>query len=473
MDDRLKTTLQQNLLALLCFDDAAYLLVRNSVTPSMFMSEVYREIVATVFSFVDQYKRPPKEHTLDLFEEQLRAKSKTSELFETALDTIHQLASTIDRAYVLQQLESFARCQRLKLSIIEASEALQQDDLTTAERVWRQSLKELPVNFSPGITLEQAWPTVAAGDARKCYNIGIRELDEERLGPAVGEFLLFIAPPKRGKSWWLVHLAKQLLLQRARVLYVTLEISDVQIATRLMQALFSLSRHKAKTELTNFTLDDLGRLVGLTRESIKVDSLDDPTKHKQLFRKLKGFHGHSNLIIKSFPAGRLTVAALEAYLESLEQSAGFIPNVVLIDYADLMTIDSKNYRIDLGVLYKDLRGLADVRRFALVSASQANRQAAKALLVTDIHTAEDYSKIGTVDTAITYTQTLPEKELGLARLFVSNTRVGDNDRFVVLINQSYKMGQFCLESVRMSDQYFNMVAQLKPDVPIDDGDSDD
>jgi hypothetical protein len=95
----------------------------------------------------------------------------------------------------------------------------------------------------------------------------------------------------------------------------------------------------------------------------------------------------------------------------------------------------------------------------LVAASQGNREAATSKLVTGEMASEDYSKIATADNVITYSQTLQEKALGLARIFVSQGR-NDEDKFVSLITQSYATGQFCLDSTLMLSDYWDFVENL-------------
>jgi len=67
------------------------------------------------------------------------------------------------------------------------------------------------------------------------------------------------------------------------------------------------------------------------------------------------------------------------------------------------------------------------------------------------HVAEDWSKIGTADTVLTFSRTARERERGLARVGVEAAR-GAEDGYSVLIAQNYHVGQFCLDSVRMTPQ---------------------
>jgi replicative DNA helicase len=157
-----------------------------------------------------------------------------------------------------------------------------------------------------------------------------------------------------------------------------------------------------------------------------------------------------NLVIKEFPTGSLTVNGLKAYLDMLENS-GFVPDLLIVDYVDLMKLPSDdNYRIALGQIFKDTRGIAVESNMAVVTVSQSNRDGAKGKKVTGANVAEDWSKIGTADTIITYSQTDEERNMNLARIYVANAR-NDQDKITILISQNYAMNQFCKDSYLMDD----------------------
>jgi hypothetical protein len=119
----------------------------------------------------------------------------------------------------------------------------------------------------------------------------------------------------------------------------------------------------------------------------------------------------------------------------------------------LMKLDRENFRLDLDQTFKELRGIAVSRNLALACVSQSHRSAAKSKQVGVENVAEAYSKIAHSDTVITYTQTAAEQKLGLARLFVAAGR-NDEDRFTIVISQSYSTGQFVVYSTRMIGTYW-------------------
>lgn len=467
MADRLSVSLQENLLVLLTFSAKAAPLIRNAVDPNLFGNKIYREIVSRIYEYVDKYKKPPGDHLPDLLEDQVNGKGPEAQQYADVLVAVGDQRSSLNEDYALSQLERFVRQQTLKSSVTAAAEAIQAGDLDAAQDAFEAGLKQRLTVFSPGSVISKGVHAAYNHSVRQdIISTGIRQLDDWDLGAARGEFHLFIAPPKAGKSWWLVHITKRALLQRYKAVYITLELSENQIAQRLAQSLFSMTRRKAKVQVTRLQSDDLGRLVTFHHEELTGRmSLDDASTRKHVEQRLGRMRADDNLFIKQFPAGRLTVRALDNYLTMLEQACGFVPDAVILDYPDYMAIDPKNYRLEAGALFNDLRGVTVERNSSMWVASRSNREGAKAKMVQDTHAAEDYSRIYTADTVLTYSQTLQERPLGLARLLVSSTRVAERDRFVVLLSQAYPVGQFCLDSVMMDSKYSGLLEQAAAAIP--------
>jgi hypothetical protein len=475
----LSISLQENLLVLLCFSKTAAPVIRTAIEPRLFGQAAYREIAARAFEYIDRFHEPPAEHLPDLFDEELQGDGPQAQQYGTLIEAMYDQRPNVNEQYALTQLEKFVRQQSLKTSIIAASEALQEGDLERADVALTEGLRVRMQAVQPPTTLDDGLKLVYAKQVRQdIIPTGIKELDRAQLGPARGEFLLFIAAPKRGKSWFLIHMGKQGILHRKKVLYVTLELSAAQIAGRMLQALFSVSRNEAHVDVTRFKADEFGNLIHFDRERIRDRlRLSDDASRPLVQKKLTALHGRNNFAVKQFPPGSLTVPQLTAYLDSLEHRHQFIPDMLIIDYPDYMKINSKSssdYRIANGALYNDLRGIAVERNISVVVASKSNRQGTKARLIDETHAAEDYSRIYTADTVFTFSQAPREKKLGIARLFASNTRVGLRDGFVLIISQSYPIGQFCLDSVKINTKYEGLLEQAaEADDPAEESTEED
>ena len=134
------------------------------------------------------------------------------------------------------------------------------------------------------------------------------------------------------------------------------------------------------------------------------------------------------------------MSELNAFVDNLEAAEEFVPDLMILDYADLMKMGSTkdtDHRIEVGKIYKELRGFAVARNIMLATASQVNRAGAAAQGKIDItHISEDFSKIQTCDTAIMVSATEAQRNAGIARLFVGVARNAE-DKFEVLIEQDY------------------------------------
>jgi replicative DNA helicase len=170
-----------------------------------------------------------------------------------------------------------------------------------------------------------------------------------------------------------------------------------------------------------------------------------------------------NLRIIKYPMRGLSVAQLRATLQQLE-AVRFMPDLVLVDYIGIMKTDSDNYRISLGRALEELRGLADERNIAVVTAQQISKEGARASLVNMTHVAEDYSLDCTADFVLCLTRSPAEQRQKLARLLVNKVRHGEQDYHVVL-TQNYDFGQFGLECCWPGDDYDGVLERLEHEPP--------
>lgn len=461
IEDRMSGALQENVLTLLCFDTDSAKIIRSAVDPRMFESRVYQDFASHAIAFLDQYGEAIAEHLPDVVEDALKGDDKKkATLYKRTLENLHGARQGINAKYVISKLHEFAHQQTLKSAILKAVEEIEAGRVDRAELALHNGMKAQAGSFDIGTSFIDDARSLSFFDKQEeGIPLGIKALDEAGIMPAPGTMMLVIAPAKKGKSWFLVHAARYALLQRRKVLVVTLEMSEALYAQRFVQSLFSMTKRTAQVRVPRFVRGtEEGSFMGIEFDEVTRPTLANPGARAAVKKSIKQrFKGADSLIIKAFPMASLTMQAFESYLDMLERLHKFVPDVVCFDYPDLMKVDSGDaLRTELGSLFKEHRGLAVRRNYALVTVTQGNRESAKARVTTDTHVAEDYSKIATADIVLTYSQTEEEKRLGLARLFVSNART-EEDKFTVLITQQYQIGQFALDSMRMSGGYWDRV----------------
>lgn len=475
MDERLSGALQENLLTLLCFDDAHCKIARAALTPQLFESSVYKEVAGIAIDFIDQYGEAVKEHLPDHLEGILKGEdARKAASYKKLVDNLFLAKDSINGEYVLSQLNKFVRAQTFKAGLVQAVEALDDGNIDAAELAMSKAMGKQIVSFSAGINLSnpvQMQQVLEAGLEEQGFSLGIKELDRFGIMARRKQLLMLIAPRGRGKSFFITHCAKMALVQRWKVLVITLEMSEIAYTRRFLQSFFSISKDEAKVRVAQLQHGRDGSLSDILYEEVERMTLRDEGINDYLMSRIKrDFRRRPPLWIKEFPTKSLDMNGLEAYLDQLERFESFVPDVIFLDYPDLMKHDSKNKRIELGELIERFRGVCSARNAAGVTVSQGNRDAETAQTVTGGMVAEDISKLATVDTCLTLSRTDMEEKLGLARILVEKAR-DQKDGMSILVTQAYALGQFALDSTLMHADYWSVIgggSERKRHRPDDD-----
>lgn len=457
-DERLSGALQENILCLLCFDEKYAQTARHSLSPQLFESALFREIAGIAIDFIDQFHAPVGEHLPDHLEHILKGEdTRKAAAYKRLVDELFTARDGVNGEYVLSQLHKFVRQQTLKSAFVTAAELFEEGNIDGAEVALQKGLSTQAGSYSPGIDMsdpEQALGFMDNSDAP--FLQGIKALDDFGIGPARKQLFLVTGPLGKGKSWWLMQIGKMGILQRLKVLHITLEMSEEQVAKRYLQMMFAITKRKGGARVARFEKSFDGSIKTIDFEDLDLNSLEDDDIRTKLTNMVKRRLGRARLKVKKFASGSLTMAGYRSYLDQLERFENFVPDLVVMDYAELMDLgaggNAENKRSATGQRFVDLRGEADTRNHAFVTASQVNRPGINKLMSDEGDLAEDISKAFTADSVCTYNQTPMEHKMGLARIHAAKVRDGES-KMTALITQSYKMGQFCLDSVLMGERY--------------------
>ena len=226
---------------------------------------------------------------------------------------------------------------------------------------------------------------------------GIREIDKKDIlngGLGKGEIGVITANTGVGKSHFLVSLGAEALKRGKNVIHYTFELSENAVGIRYDSNLCDIS--------SSDVIDN--------EEIIK-----NKYKNSDLGR----------LIIKAYPTGSATITTLRSHIEKLLLK-GFVPNLVIIDYADIMRSTRKfdSMRHELKLIYEEIRNLAMEMNFPVWTASQANRESANSNIVGLENMSEAYGKAMVADVVLSVSRKASEKATGEGRLFIAKNRAG-------------------------------------------------
>jgi hypothetical protein len=156
--------------------------------------------------------------------------------------------------------------------------------------------------------------------------------------------------------------------------------------------------------------------------------------------------------LATYPAGTLTVSEMKKCLNSWEKYDGFVPDVIVVDYADILSADDgrvNEYRHRQDHIWKNLRALSQERHALLVTATQADAESYKKGRLSLSNFSEDKRKLSHVTAQYGLNQDPQgrEKKLGIMRINEIVVREGefstDNEVYVL---QDLAAGRPFLES---------------------------
>lgn len=194
-------------------------------------------------------------------------------------------------------------------------------------------------------------------------------------GAAEKTLTILMSGPGVGKSLCMCHFASSFFKSGRKVLYITMEMSEIRISERI----------------------DANVL------DVPIDLL--PALTKQEFRRrldlLKPTGG--KLVVKEYPTGSANANHFRALLNELKTKKEFTPEIIIIDYLNICSSSrlSGSARSDLYGYIKsiaeEIRGLAVETGIPIISATQVNRTGAKSSDFDMADTAESWGLPATVD----------------------------------------------------------------------------
>ena len=139
----------------------------------------------------------------------------------------------------------------------------------------------------------------------------------------------------------------------------------------------------------------------------------------------KGLDVKGKIVIKEYPPKRVSLETIEAHIQQLENQNEFKPDLIIIDYLDLLKGKSRKERKDeIDDVYTDAKGLAKVLNKPIISPSQANRTASKSSIIEGDNAAGSYDKIMIGDIIISVARRKKDKVRGTGKWHIMKNRYG-------------------------------------------------
>jgi archaellum biogenesis ATPase FlaH len=301
--------------------------------------------------------------------------------------------------WLMDEFENFSRHKGLERAILKSADLLDKGEYGPVEKLIKDAIqislnKDMGTDYfeDPRARLE------ALKNSNGQISTGWPSVDKKLYGGFNrGELNIWCAASGGGKSLFLANLGINWALNGLNVIYLTFELSENLVSMRMDSMLTGVA----------------------TREIFK--NLEDVELKVKMTGKKAG-----NIQIKYMPSGK-TANDIRAYLKEYQVKKGFRPDIILIDYLDLMMpMSVKVSPSDLFVKDKyvseELRNLAMETQAIVCTASQLNRSAVEEIEFDHSHISGGLSKIQTADNVIGIFTSRAMKERGRYQIQFMKTR---------------------------------------------------
>ncbi len=474
--------------------------------PNLVESKAARKVCEWALAYWQKYRRAVGKSVEDLYESLRRDERTDPDMAEIIGDFLTSISSEYERAgkfnhrYVLDQTEELFRARSLKMLSEDIEAHLSQDELVEAEAKVAEFTtlrKEVSTGVNP-LTNKEAIYQAFNRESDILFTLpgAAGQMMNEHL--CRDGFIGIMGPEKRGKTWMLLELALRAAKARCNVAFFEVgDMSEGQIIRRKHIRIAGRSDHPkycgrflvpvvdcANNQDNSCSLAHRECEVGIKDGEDFLGFVDAPRNYrpcsaclttqdphpfrgavwykevhiekpltwrdalKNGTRLAKWLRGRDFKLV-SVPNKSINVKQIKAQLDIWEKMDDFVPDVIIIDYADILAPEDtkKDFRHQQNESWQAMRAMSQDRHCLVITATQADAASYDTPLLSMENFSEDKRKYAHVTGMVGLNQTSDEKRAGIMRLNWLVLREGEfNSQITCTILQSLRMGRPLLDS---------------------------
>lgn len=450
------TTLERQIIAYCITNDTYLGEVVRLADPSWFQASHSQITFRWCAEYYHNYKKAPNDNIKDIYlQYRTTLEDEDADTIGTFLQSISDMDTEIQNVeYAINTAKDYLRLRSLELLNKSLTDTISNRDLLEAERLLTTYNKVERIKTSAVDIFDN---TEAVVNAFSMEDEILFELDGafgKMLGPVKrSDFIAFMGPPKRGKSWWLLEMGVEAVFQGLNVLFVSLEMTEAEMIRRIYTGLSYRPLKDATITIPYFYQEEKdGKWLVEWNEEFRKgidaspEGIEKINKHLNKYTRNKG-----GFKLLTLPTKSVTMEQLRSQVESLEFYEGFQADVIVIDYLDILKIEGKDNRIAIGETWAKTRGWAEEKKVAIITASQGNRGSINSGSISGNQIAEDISKLNHATLILGINATEQEKAMGLYRINQLATRHNKPFADQVVCASCLEIASPCIDSRWLSE----------------------
>lgn len=402
----------------------------------------FRTVAQWCLDYFQEYGEAPQKHIETLYHGWVESQDEVPSDASAVHDLLEELSDEYDNAgnlnvpFLLDELGDFIARRGLKRLSEDLEFSLHSGDTESAERSVLD-YKTVEVGSGAGIDPlndEAAWERAFSephkpliefpGDAGMFLNSALTR----------DALIAIQAPEKRGKTWWCIEFVMRALMERLKVAFFQVgDLTEPQVMLRLGMRLTNRPLRKKdcgtiqvprKIKKPRKSEEDeekqgLPRIVRKTLEIPKHVTKNECKNAAKKFMRRCGLSPKKTYIKVSVHSNSsVNVAGINSVLDRWRMQDDFIPDLIVIDYADILAPEDpkKQARDQINDTWKALRRLSQDWHSLVIVPTQADAASYDQDTQSMKNFSEDKRKMAHVTGMIGLNQTNDEKEMGVMRL---------------------------------------------------------
>jgi len=404
---------------------------------NLFSANHFRTIAGWCVKYFNRYQKAPAQEIETMYHSWVEKGKAKEEVVEAVHDVLEKLSEDYDDStpsnipYLLDEASEHLSLRKIEVLRDTLDISLLEKDCRSAE-THVNSFRNIKLGANTGIDMfadtealktafsEQQKPLFSVGDVG-CQRFWQHALCRDNL---IG----ILAPEKRGKTFWCCEFSIRALMARRKVaMFQVGDMSQNQILKRMAVRITGKPMFKNQCGYISVPKRIIKQDNGRVRVKRKQIKAEHPVSEKASAEAIKKFqrrfgisNKHPSFMISCHPNSSVNVQDIFGILEKWEYENDFVPDVIIIDYADILAPEPNSGGYDsrdkINETWKALRRLSQEKHCLVIAPTQADAASYDLETITAKNFSEDKRKLSHVTGMLGLNQNPEEKQAGIMRL---------------------------------------------------------
>lgn len=429
--------------------------VQGVASPDLFESYFATVIAGWVWDFFEHTKEAPGKLIEDVYRKR-KNQIRDEEELELVAEFLASLSESqkgqkVNVDYSIKESIKFFKERSLLSTCDKIKSHLSRGDISGAENQLNNYKRvERPHGKAVDITRDLE-PVIEAYQEDNNLMFNLPGVLNDTFAPVNrGDFVGILAPPNRGKTWWIRYLGMLAAQSNFNVLSINLEQQEAECIRRDFHIFTGQPANKQTVEIPVFRRDMREDPWEVSSVMKFYDGFTNDIKGSQ--NRAGMYQREGSFLSLTLPAYATTWIDIVNHVTNIEEYEGIPIDAIAIDYLDLVGSVGgvKEYRHQLNDVYTRARGYCVDTNKLIITGSQSNKKGINGD-INESDMAEDFRKLAHLTHLIVLNQSKADYEKNIMRIWNGKRREGKRIMREICVLSCFAIGKPYIDSRWMDE----------------------